>query len=135
MQTVTTKSEGETIRLGEALGATLGAGDIVHLFGPLGAGKTAFVRGLASGVGADPDAVTSPTFTLVQEYRGRLTLYHVDLYRLTARDVDDLGLHEMAAEGVVAIEWAERLPRPLAGAIAVRISDPGDDTRSIAILR
>ncbi len=135
MRTVTTSSESETIRVGEELGATLSAGDIVLLFGSLGAGKTAFVRGLAGGVGADPDQVTSPTFALVQEYRGRFTLYHVDLYRLEPRDVDELGLDELAVEGAVAIEWADRLPRSMAGAIDVRIEDAGDDARSVTILQ
>ena len=91
------------------------------LYGELGAGKTAFVRGLAIGLGIDPDEVSSPTFTLVQEYRGgRLPLFHVDLYRLAPGEVDDLGLDALAAGGVLAIEWAERMPRPDAGAIHVQ---------------
>ena len=80
------------------------------LLGDLGAGKTAFVRGLAEGLGVDPAEVSSPTFTLIQEYRGgRLPLFHVDLYRLNdPREVDDLGLDELTAQGgVLAIEWAE----------------------------
>src|SRR5688572_31075273 len=82
MSTITT-SEEETSLAGESLATTLKAGDVVLLFGELGAGKTAFVRGLARGLGARPEDVSSPTFTLVQEYRGgRLPLYHVDLYPL-----------------------------------------------------
>ena len=78
-----TRSEAETSALGRALGRRLSAGDVVLLAGPLGAGKTAFVRGLAEGLGCAADEVSSPTFTLVQEYRGgRLPLVHVDLYRL-----------------------------------------------------
>ena len=103
------------------------------LYGELGAGKTAFVRGLAAGLGIDPDEVSSPTFTLVQEYRGRLPLYHVDLYRLAPGEVDDLGLDALAADGVLAIEWAERMPRDDAGAIEVRLEHAGEDARRIAI--
>src|SRR5712672_4080883 len=111
-RTVTTRSEEETAALGRELGATLAAGDVVLLYGDLGAGKTAFVKGLAEGLGVSRDEVSSPTFTLVQEYRGgRLTLFHVDLYRLNdPREIDDLGLDEIATEGVLAIEWAEKWP-------------------------
>jgi len=89
----------------------LRAGDVVLLSGNLGAGKTAFVRGLAAGLGIDPDEVSSPTFTLVHEYRGgRLTLYHADLYRLEQAATEDLGLEEMGVtDGVLAIEWPDRL--------------------------
>ena len=86
MQTITTRSESETAAVGRTLAATLSPGDVVLLHGDLGAGKTAFVRGLAEGLGVHGDEVSSPTFTLVQEYRGgRLTLFHVDLYRLDDR--------------------------------------------------
>lgn len=128
-----TNSEVETAAAGRDLASTLAPGAVVLLSGDLGAGKTAFVRGLAEGLGIDPADVTSPTFTLVQEYRGgRLPLYHVDLYRLKSIEVDDLGLEEMT-DGVMAIEWPDRLPRAFDGAIAVRI-DHGDDTlRHISI--
>jgi tRNA threonylcarbamoyladenosine biosynthesis protein TsaE len=103
--------------------------------GDLGAGKTAFVRGLAQGLGIPVEEVSSPTFTLMQEYRGgRLALFHVDLYRLNdAREVEDLGLDEIAAEGVLAIEWAERMPRPPADAICVRIEHAGETGRRVTI--
>ena len=127
------RSDAETEAIGAELAARLGPGDRVLLYGELGAGKTAFVRGLATGLGVDPDEVSSPTFTLVQEYRGRLPLYHVDLYRLVAGDVDDLGLDALAADGVLAIEWAERMPRDDADAIQVRLEHAGDDQRRIAI--
>ena len=81
--TITTRSESETAAAGRALAPTLAPGSVVLLFGDLGAGKTAFVRGLAEALGVHRDEVSSPTFTLVQEYRGgRLTLFHADLYRL-----------------------------------------------------
>jgi tRNA threonylcarbamoyladenosine biosynthesis protein TsaE len=127
---VVTRSGTETEALGAALAATLAPGARVRLYGELGAGKTAFVRGLAEGLGIDPDEVSSPTFTLVQEYRGgRLPLFHVDLYRLAPPEVDELGLDALASEGVLAVEWAERMPREDAGAIHVRLEHAGDDRR------
>ncbi len=103
------------------------------LFGDLGAGKTAFVKGLAEGLGVPGDEVSSPTFTIVQEYRGgRLPLFHVDLYRLNdSREVDDLGLDEIATDGVMAVEWAEKLPRRPASAVVVRIQHGDGDERMI----
>ena len=105
------------------------------LSGDLGAGKTAFVRGLANGLGIDPADVTSPTFTLVHEYRGgRLPLVHVDLYRLERADLDELGMDsELANQGVLAIEWPERLVRVPAGAVSVEITTTGEDLRTISI--
>ena len=136
--TTTTNSEQKTAAVGRDLGATLSAGDVVLLYGDLGAGKTAFVKGLAEGLGIARDEVSSPTFTLVQEYRGgRLTLYHVDLYRIDdPRELDDLGLDEVAEEGVLAIEWAEKLAgnarlTPLR--YTVRMTHGDGDTRTIQI--
>lgn len=105
------------------------------LYGDLGAGKTAFVKGLAEGLGLARDDVSSPTFTLVQEYRGgRLTLYHVDLYRLDdPREIDDLGLDEIAADGLLAIEWAEKLRVPYPRATAVHIEHGDGDTRRVTV--
>lgn len=105
------------------------------LAGDLGAGKTAFVRGVAEGLGVDPAEVTSPTFTLIQEYRGgRLPLFHVDLYRLEAVEVDDLGLDEITlGGGVTAIEWPDRLPRPFEEVVNVHITYVDESTRTIAI--
>ena len=133
--TVTTRSENETVAAGRALGAQLAAGSIVLLYGDLGAGKTAFVKGLAQGVGAPEDAVSSPTFTLVQEYRGgRVPVFHVDLYRLNdSREIDDLGLDEIGEDGIMALEWAEKWPRPPAGAVRVRIAHGDGDQRTIEI--
>jgi tRNA threonylcarbamoyladenosine biosynthesis protein TsaE len=117
------------------LGVRLGSGDVVLLHGDLGAGKTAFVRGLAEGLGVDPAAVSSPTFTIVQEYRGgRVPFFHVDLYRLTnPREIEDLGLDEIAVDGVLAIEWAERLPFRLPGSVTIRLDHGDSDTRTICI--
>ena len=107
-KTITTQSENETADSGRELARGMKAGDVVLLHGDLGAGKTAFVGGLAEGLGIAREEVSSPTFTLVQEYRGgRLTLFHADLYRLNdPREIDDLGLDEVATEGVLAIEMA-----------------------------
>jgi tRNA threonylcarbamoyladenosine biosynthesis protein TsaE len=133
---ILTSSEEETSAAGARLGESLRAGDVVLLYGDLGAGKTAFVRGLAQGLGAPADEVTSPTFTIVQEYPGRVTLFHVDLYRLEEREVDDLGLDELVlGDGVVAIEWAERWRGRPDDALEVRIADAGEDARRIRISR
>src|SRR5687768_6700032 len=132
--TFTTHSEHETFALGERLAATLQRGAFVLLHGDLGAGKTAFVRGMAAGLGANPEDVSSPTFVLIQHYKGRTPLVHVDLYRLeNGAAVDDLGLEELASGAVVAIEWAERLPRPLDGTVTVTIEDLGGDARRITL--
>ena len=106
------------------------------LFGQLGAGKTAFVRGLLEGAGGDPDDVSSPTFTLIQHYDAPLPVVHVDLYRVSGREVDDLGIDELASgKRLVAIEWADRLPRPMTETIKVHIDDLGGDEREIRIER
>ena len=130
-----TTTEEETTSAGERLAESLKQGDVVLLYGELGAGKTAFIRGVARGLDAPPEDVSSPTFTLVQEYPSpRATLYHVDLYRLESAEVDDLGLEELVdAGGIVAIEWAERWLRRPAGAVEVKIEDLGEDRRRIQI--
>jgi tRNA threonylcarbamoyladenosine biosynthesis protein TsaE len=131
---IVSTSERDTLAAGEELARSLSPGDVVLLYGELGAGKTAFVRGLARGLGADPAEVSSPTFTLVQEYRGRVTLFHVDLYRLDEQEVDDLGLDELVAgDGVVAVEWAERWRGRPDDVIEVRIEDAGEDRRRIRV--
>ena len=128
-------SEQDTRAIAAKLAATLSPGAVLLLSGDLGAGKTAFVRGLAEGLGLDFDDVTSPTFTLVHEYRGgRLPLIHVDLYRLDRAELDEIGLdQDLASTGVTAVEWAERLTRPITGAISIRIADAGGDRRQITI--
>lgn len=135
-QDIVTRDEAETSTAGERFAARLDHGDVVLMFGDLGAGKTAFVRGLARGLNASPDAVSSPTFTLIQEYRGRVTLYHADLYRLKPEEVSDLGLDELTQEqGVLAVEWAERWTDAPDGAWRVRIVNSGGDERQISIER
>ena len=132
---VVTESEMDTMELGASLAESLAPGSVVLLEGELGAGKTAFVRGLANGLGAPEEDVSSPTFTLVQEYRGRLPLLHADLYRISGEEADDLGLDELGRDGIVAIEWAAKLPRKPAGAVEVLIEDLGGDRRRITIER
>ena len=133
--THTSNSEADTRAIAAALAPSLAAGAVVLLSGDLGAGKTAFVRGLAEGLGLDPDEVTSPTFTLVHEYRGGgFPLIHVDLYRLDRAEFDEIGLdQDLAAQGITAVEWAERLARGIVEAVAVRIVDAGGDRRTITI--
>ena len=132
-----TASEEETQAIARELSATLRAGGVVLLSGDLGAGKTTFVRGLAEGLGIDLREVSSPTFTLVHEYRGDgLTLYHADLYRLQRAATDDLGLEEIGVkDGVLAIEWPDRLTHELAGATLVRLEVVDDASRRITISR
>jgi tRNA threonylcarbamoyladenosine biosynthesis protein TsaE len=115
---VRTEDVEETRRLGEIIGRAVVKPIVIALHGNLGSGKTAFVQGLARGLEVPPEFyITSPTFTLINEYPGRLPLYHVDLYRLdTESDPADIGLADiLAGDGVVAIEWADKLP---AGAFA-----------------
>ena len=132
-----TSSESETSAAGEALARRLHPGDVILLYGELGAGKTAFVRGLARGLGANADEVSSPTFTLVQEYAATAaTLYHVDLYRLSPPEIDDLGLDELVGGGgILAIEWADRWPHRPSGVTEVRLTAISDDSRRIRITR
>ncbi|HXT71805.1 MAG TPA: tRNA (adenosine(37)-N6)-threonylcarbamoyltransferase complex ATPase subunit type 1 TsaE [Vicinamibacterales bacterium] len=128
---VETTSEQETMEAGREFAAGLHEGDVVLLSGVLGAGKTAFVRGLAEGLGAAPSDVSSPTFTILQEYRGRITLQHADLYRLTAVEAEDLGLDDLIDRAVLAVEWPDRWASAPLDAIAVTIESLGGDRRVI----
>ncbi len=133
-----TSSQAETASLGEALAAELRGGEAVLLHGELGAGKTAFVRGLARGLGVDAADVVSPTFVLLTRYDGRLALHHADLYRLSGGGDDrELGLDELPGErGVLAVEWAERLSlRPWETCIRVTLEHAGGDRRRVRIER
>ncbi len=133
MTTVTSRSEDETIAVGHALGRQLRAGDAVLLTGPLGAGKTAFTRGVVEGLAGSPDQVSSPTFTIVQEYAARVRVEHVDLYRLSPAEVDDLALEDLWEGSVLIVEWPDRWARRPADAIAVEIAFAGETGRTIRI--
>jgi len=133
-----TKSDIETVNTGKKLGSFLSGGDIVALTGPLGSGKTWFTKGIGLGLGIDPhEVITSPSFALVNEYSGRHTLYHMDLYRLDSiSDVISTGIDEYINEdSVVVIEWAERCIEILPhGFIEVNINILGENERSIDII-
>jgi tRNA threonylcarbamoyladenosine biosynthesis protein TsaE len=131
-----TASESETAELAADLARSFAGGEVVLLSGELGTGKTAFVRGLARGLGVDPDEVASPTFVLLTRYPGRLSLHHADLYRLRGDgDEGELGLRELPGpSGVLAVEWAERLHRDeWPKAIRVRLEHAGGDRRRVSI--
>lgn len=109
---IQTSSAEETQQLGWQLGRLVDAGMVLGLCGDLGAGKTCLVKGLATGLGLAPEDITSPTFTLVAEhYRGRIPLYHLDLYRLEGSAVEELGFEEyLCGQGIAVIEWFQFLP-------------------------
>ncbi|MFQ5877054.1 MAG: tRNA (adenosine(37)-N6)-threonylcarbamoyltransferase complex ATPase subunit type 1 TsaE [Acidobacteriota bacterium] len=135
-RTFLTRSEAETFEAGRALARTLRPGDVVLLVGDLGMGKTVFARGLATGLGVPPGEVRSPTFTLVNQYRGRLPVYHVDLYRVdSSADLEELGLEEiLGTDGVAVVEWAERLgPYRVEPCVEVTIRDRGGRRRRLRI--
>jgi tRNA threonylcarbamoyladenosine biosynthesis protein TsaE len=122
----------ETGRAGAALARELREGDVIALQGPLGAGKTRFVAGIARGLGWRGE-VRSPTFTLVNEYRGRVALFHADLYRVDTDEVGDLGLEECLERGALVVEWGEKLPPSLVEeALEVGMEPLSEHERSIA---
>lgn len=130
-----TKTAEETMALGERIGSRLGPGDVVALFGELGAGKTTLTKGIARGAGVVAE-VFSPTFTLIHEHPGRVPFYHIDLYRLTREaDVESLGLDEyLYGEGIVIIEWADRAPSLLpAERMDITLEFVDDEQRKITI--
>jgi tRNA threonylcarbamoyladenosine biosynthesis protein TsaE len=135
-QQVDTNSLEETLRFGERVGRELQRGDVVALFGELGAGKTALVKGIARGLGITQE-VTSPTFTLVHEYTGgRLPLFHIDLYRLdNLEQALAIGIEEyLNGPGVTAIEWSEKIESLLpAKATRIRITASDSDVRHIEV--
>ena len=130
-----TNSPAETEQVAEALAKVLLPGTVIAYEGDLGAGKTAFTRGLARGLGAD-EQVTSPTYTIVNEYlSGRLPLFHFDMYRLTcADDLWDIGWEDyLDRNGVCAVEWSENVAEALENPIQVRIQKIGEETRRIIV--
>ena len=134
MQFITHSPE-ETEKVGAALGAILSAGTILAYTGDLGAGKTAFTRGLAKGLGCT-DMVTSPTYTIVNEYvSGRLPLFHFDMYRLrSSDDLFDIGWEDyLDRNGICAVEWSENVADAMEGAIRIRIEKPTPDSRKITV--
>ncbi|MBR1393431.1 MAG: tRNA (adenosine(37)-N6)-threonylcarbamoyltransferase complex ATPase subunit type 1 TsaE [Ruminococcus sp.] len=134
--TFETSSPGETIVLGREIGALLRGGECIAYRGDLGAGKTTMTRGIALGIGLDDD-VTSPTFALVNEYRGgRLSLCHFDMYRITSSaDLETTGFFDyMDDDTVLAVEWSENIEDALPpGTIIITLERTGDDTRKITI--
>lgn len=145
MTTLTTKSREETLIFGEKLGQCLKPGDIVLLFGDLGAGKTTLTQGICYGLGFPRgEYIRSPTFTLINEYQGKCPIYHIDLYRMeTQEEIEALGLEEVLFDkGVAILEWAEKLLSPEDGQtlglgidarVEVRLSYIDENKRSFSI--
>ncbi|MCJ7643602.1 MAG: tRNA (adenosine(37)-N6)-threonylcarbamoyltransferase complex ATPase subunit type 1 TsaE [Candidatus Aminicenantes bacterium] len=131
-----TRSAEETFRLAEEMAEAFRCGEVVLLSGGLGAGKTVFTKGLAAGLGVeDTTRVCSPSYTLVNIYEGRFRIFHIDLFRLRGdQEIRDLGWEDFLGEGVVVIEWAEKLVFPPEG-IRVMIEQGNDDERTITIRR
>ncbi|MDI9570619.1 MAG: tRNA (adenosine(37)-N6)-threonylcarbamoyltransferase complex ATPase subunit type 1 TsaE [Pseudomonadota bacterium] len=135
---IASKSSEETLRIGRIIGETASPGEVIALVGELGTGKTCLTQGIARGL-AVPEAypITSPTFTLINEYPGRLPLYHFDIYRLEgASDLEDMGYEDyFYGEGVTVIEWAERvLPLLPAGTLFVDLVYQGEHERELTLV-
>ncbi|MBF0215562.1 MAG: tRNA (adenosine(37)-N6)-threonylcarbamoyltransferase complex ATPase subunit type 1 TsaE [Candidatus Omnitrophica bacterium] len=133
IRTITTRSVEETILLGCKIGRSLCAGDVVALIGALGAGKTVFVKGIAKGIGYDDHRyVNSPTFVVVKEYKGRIDLYHFDVYRLNTYDFEetiDLDRY-FYGDGVSVVEWADKIEDILPDEyLEISICDKGENER------
>ena len=130
----TTNSAAETRSVGEELSKRLKSGDVVAFYGDLGAGKTTMIKGIARGLGIDPDEVSSPSFALIDEYSGTLSVHHIDLYRIEKpSEITELGLWEILdGDGVSLIEWADRAKELLPGrTIEVKITRIGPNERLI----
>ncbi len=126
----------ETKMWGRRLGSMLEGGELLALSGDLGTGKTCFIKGLARGLSLREENILSPTFTMIQEHRGRLPLYHIDLYRLDNVALDDLGLREyLFSDSVAAVEWFERLQESgQISRLSIRISYIGANNRRIELV-
>jgi tRNA threonylcarbamoyladenosine biosynthesis protein TsaE len=137
MFSVITVTPEQTWRVGELLGRALGPGDIVCLYGDLGAGKTNFSYGIALGLEVDASYITSPTFSFVNEYKGRTPLYHIDLYRINdPEELENIGFeHYIGGDGVTVIEWADRADDVLpAERLSVYLTHVDDKSREIGFL-
>lgn len=130
MYNLYSNSAEETAKLGEKIGKSLKENDVIALFGPLGAGKTTLIQGVAKGLSVK-DYVTSPTFILINEYTGRIPLFHIDLYRLDdAAEIKDLGIEEYFSRGgVCVIEWAEKLSAMLPNDAKKIVIRPTDENK------
>ena len=135
---ITTRTPDETKKLGKTIGKWIGHPLVIGLSGDLGSGKTAFVKGLAEGLEVPGEYyITSPTFTLINEYPGRFPLFHIDLYRLDGiSDLEDIGLDELLYDqAVIAIEWAKKISHELpAEHLALKFEITGDDYRTISLI-
>jgi tRNA threonylcarbamoyladenosine biosynthesis protein TsaE len=135
---IQTKRVSETIRIGKSIGGHLLPGDVVALVGELGAGKTQFIKGLAVGAGiSNPAYISSPSFTLIHEYLGKIPFYHVDLFRLEReKEAEELGLEDyFQGEGITAIEWADKIPSLLPPQnLFIHITYLGKNSRSLEII-
>ncbi len=133
---IVTNSTEETIKLGKRLGKYLRPGDVLGLIGDLGSGKTTLTKGIAQGLAVEEDAVSSPSFVLIKEYKGKIPLYHFDLYRLDKiQDIGCLGVEEyLFDDGVCAIEWAEKMKMLLPDYLEVNLTVKGDNKREIKFL-
>ena len=135
---ITTNSPSETIEFGRKLGSKLRGGEVVAIYGPLGSGKTHLIKGIAAGAGAeDQTHVNSPTFVIVNEYTGRLDIYHIDAYRLdTVSEFEMLGFDDFCyPQSVVLIEWADKIEAALDGIdyIRIKLEHEGETARQIHI--
>ena len=133
--TIRTNSPGQTRGVGKTVGRRLRAGDLVLLTGELGAGKTTFIQGVCRGLGvASSVPVRSPSYTIIHEYKGDVHIRHADLYRVESdEDFDTVGLFDEAFDGVMLVEWADRMPgAPMAGALNVRLVDVSQTEREIS---
>jgi len=130
---IVTNSQEETIKLGKRLGRHLKPGDVLGLIGDLGSGKTTLTRGIAQGLAVEEDGVSSPSFVLIKEYKGKIPLYHFDLYRLDKlSDIGSLGVDEYLFDnGVCVIEWAEKMKMLLPDYLEVRLKVCGENKRKI----